>query len=579
MRLRADLQLFSSYLFLIGTLTVAISLGAGYSFREHLLGTLETDLLSELRLSGVAYEALSDTPPDSVAGLLGAVTGHHITIISSAGIVMGESGVPADALPGDDYGNRPEVRMALSEGRGRAVRFNTELNEDYLYVATPLPDGYVLRTAVSLVDVEAAVRSLRRRILVSGSVALLVAVFFSLGYSILVTRPLRRTAEVARSLGAGDLSRRVVGVHDNEVGELGSALNTLAAELQRRLGQLEGERAEMQALIDSMSEGVVAFDATGALRRSNPAARQLFSLGPKPEGIPPEAVSRRPEFLSLVGRALKGQPVAPVELMGEGQHLLGSAHPLPRGGAVLVFLDVSELRRLEDVRRDFVANASHELKTPLTVLRGYSETLLDPDLPPELARKFIETVKANADRLQRIVDDLLDLSRIEAGGWRVQPVSVDLEDLVHAVRDAGIPFAGEGEVDLAVDLAPGQDKLFADPGAVRQILVNLLGNAFRYTPSGGRVTVRTRAVGSGGRRSSVLEARLPRDQSWTVVEVSDTGSGIGRAHLARIFERFYRVDPARSREAGGIRRGGVKPVIITAIVAIPCDSRLWQSLW
>lgn len=555
MRLRADLQLFATYLFLIAALTAAISLGTGATLRDHLLRTVEEDLHRELRLASVAYQRLRGAPYDSIADVLGALSGRRITIVTPDGVAVGESASVMDGPPDDDYRNRPEVRAAFAEGVGRTTRYSNTLNAEHLYVAILTPTGEVLRAAVPLAEIEATVATMRRRVLATGSVALLFAILFSYGYSVLVTRPLRRTAEVARALGQGDLSRRVPGVRDNDVGELGSALNALAAELQRRLAQLEGERAEMQTLIDSMSEGVIAVTATGSLRRSNPAARRLFSLGGRPEGIPPEAVSRRPEFLNLVGRALKGESVAPVELAGEGQQLLGSAHPLPRGGAVLVFLDVSELRRLEDVRRDFVANASHELKTPLTAIRGYSETLLDPDLPADLSRRFTEIVKANADRLQRIVDDLLDLSRIEAGGWRVQPASVDIGELARAVWGAEAASANGSLVQLSVETAPGHEVVFADPGAVRQAFVNLFSNALRYTPAGGTVTVRTRPADPATTRASTLESRLSRSRPWTIVEVSDTGAGIGRAHLARIFERFYRADPARSREAGGTGLG------------------------
>ncbi len=555
MRPRADLQLFATYLFLIVALTAAISIGAGGSFRAHLLGTVEEDLGRELRLASVAYQRLSGAPHDSIANLLSALSGRRITIILPDGRAVGESATTADNPPGDDYRGRPEVRAAFSEGMGRAIRHSNTLGADHLYVAISLPSGEALRAAVPLAEIEEAVRTVRRGVLATGSVALLFAILFSYGYSVLVTRPLRRTVEVARALGSGDLSRRMTDIRDNDVGEVGSALNVLAAELQRRLAQLEGERTEMQTLIDSMSEGVIAVTASGALRRSNPAARRLFSLDPKPEGKPPEAVSRRPEFLSLVTRALRGESVPPVELMGEGRFLLGSAHPLPQGGAVLVFLDVSELRRLDDVRRDFVANASHELKTPLTAIRGYSETLLDPDIPPELARRFAEIVKANSDRLQRIVDDLLDLSRIEAGGWRVQPAAVDIGDVARAVWGAETGSANGARVTLAVELAPGEHAVLADPGAVRQVFVNLFSNALRYTPAGGTVTVRTRRAESGGTRASTFEARLPRTRPWTIVEVSDSGAGIGRAHLTRVFERFYRADPARSREAGGTGLG------------------------
>jgi signal transduction histidine kinase len=307
--------------------------------------------------------------------------------------------------------------------------------------------------------------------------------------------------------------------------------------------QIEGERAEMQALIDSMSEGVLALAPDGTVRRANPAARRIFGLGRVAQGIAPEAVERRPEFLRLVARALGGEAVSPLELTSEGRALLATAHPLPGGGAVLVFLDVSELRRLEGVRRDFVANASHELKTPLTAIRGYSETMLDPELEPSLVRKFAEVVKTNADRLQRIVDDLLDLSRVESGRWEIKPERLDLAKVAAEAWSAETAAATK-DVALSLAIDPAAAGVYVDPAALRQILANLFSNALRYTPPGGTVTVHSEvAPGPGGAAH------------WARVEVRDTGSGIPSAHLHRIFERFYRVDPARSRTEGGTGLG------------------------
>jgi signal transduction histidine kinase len=360
-------------------------------------------------------------------------------------------------------------------------------------------------------------------------------------------------------MAAGDLAQRARTRGRDELAEMADALNMLAGELQRRLGQLEGERAEMQALIDSMSEGVIAVDAQGKVRRANPAARRMFSLSADPRGIAPEAVARRQGFLDTVFRALAGEAVPATDLTVDGRSLLATAQPLPAGGAVMVFLDVSQLRRLEGVRQDFVANASHELKTPLTAIRGYSETLLDPDLPPELRRRFAETVRANADRLQRIVDDLLDLSRLESGGWRVQPEIVSVADLADDAWSGSREQAERRRVRFAVGVPHDAEFVYADPSALRQILSNLFGNSLRYVPEGGTIEVAARPVagpvlGSGEPRAASGDAAAAAG-GWICVEVRDTGAGIASSHLPRIFERFYRADAARSREDGGTGLG------------------------
>jgi len=352
-------------------------------------------------------------------------------------------------------------------------------------------------------------------------------------------------------MAGGDLDRRARTPRRDELGELGDALDTLAAELKRRLGQLEGERAEMQALIDSMSEGVVAVGADGTVRRTNPAARRIFGLSGDARGVAPEEVARRPAFLDLVRRALGGQAVTPTELSDGARQLLATAQPLPSGGAVMVFLDVSELRRLEDVRRDFVANASHELKTPLTAIRGFSETLLDPELPPELRARFAATVKDNADRLQRIIDDLLDLSRIESGGYRVAP---EIAAVAEIVDEAWAPYAAEAaqkDARFAVQVPPECELVWADPSALRQVLTNLFGNSLRYIPRGGHIAVTARSV----RHPVPSAAGGSAADEWVEVAVTDDGAGIPAAHLPRIFERFYRADAARSRAEGGTGLG------------------------
>lgn len=384
-------------------------------------------------------------------------------------------------------------------------------------------------------------REVRGFILAAGLAALVIAGALLLGYIVTVTRPLRRLAAAAHAMAGGALDRRVPENRNDELGDLGRALNSLAGELRQRLSQLEEERAEMQALIDSMSEGVLAVGADGTVRRTNPAARAIFSLRAETRGMRSETVARQPEFRQLVARVLAGESVLPVELPHGRCHLLATAQPLPTGGGVLVFLDVSELRRLEGVRRDFVANASHELKTPLTAIRGFAETLADDVVPDDLRRRFAETIRMHAGRLQGVVDDLLDLSRLESGGWRVEPEPLLLRSLAEeAWRGVGGGQPGEKGVGLELEVAPEAERVLADADGIRLILGNLFANSVRYSEPGSRITLR---------------ARRSAEQEMLLVEVADTGTGIPSVDLPRVFERFYRVDPARSRAEGGTGLG------------------------
>jgi two-component system, OmpR family, phosphate regulon sensor histidine kinase PhoR len=543
MRLRADRKLFLTYLAIVSTLVVVLTVGTGRLLRTHMVDLLADDVGRELALAAELYEIRRSLPGDSLAAWLGALSGRRATLIAPDGEVLGDSErATGDSRRLENHADRPEVQAALAGRVGQAVRHSASVGEAQMYMALRTPDGRVLRLAVPLREVEATVAQVQRGITGVGAIALVLTLVLSFAFSVAMTRPLRELAAVARSMAAGNLERRARTGHRDEVGELAEALDTLAAELQRRLGQLEGERAEMQVLIDAMAEAVIAVDARGRVSRANPAARRIFALPVDARGLAPEEVARRQGFLELVRGALTGAPVPPTELAQDGRSLLATAAPLPGGGAVLVFLDVSELRRLEDVRRDFVANASHELKTPLTVIRGYAETLQDPTLPPALREQFTRTVRENADRLQRIVDDLLDLSRIESGGWRVEPEIVSVTEVAAEAWEP-LRSAAEGKrvrLDLRV---PAQcEYVEADPSALRQVFSNLFGNSLRYVAEEGTVEVTARFAAPGS---------PPRVE----VAVRDDGSGIASAHLPRIFERFYRADAARSREEGGTGLG------------------------
>lgn len=565
MRFRADQKLFLTYLLLISLLLVSVSLGADSLVRAQLTSAEEAHLRRELVLAAAFYDAAPDVPPDSFAVLLGSLSGRRVTVVAAGGTVVGESTRPGgDASGMTNHANRPEILDARTRDTvGVAVRYSTTVSNRQLYAAVVTGRGEVLRLAVPLAEIDAALRRVQRGILGVGAVALLVALVFSFGFSVLITRPIRRIQAVATAMAGGDLTVRLRSRQRDELGDLARALDALAEELQRRLGQLDAERAEMHTLIDSMSEGVLALTPAGTVRRANPAARRMFGLPPDARGLAAEGVARRPEFLGLVREGLAGRAGPVTEITGEGRTVLGTSHPLPDGGAVLVFLEVSELRRLEGVRRDFVANASHELKTPLTAIRGYSETLLEPGLPPELVRKFSEIVKQNADRLQLIVDDLLDLSRIESGGWRIDPEPLDVEAVAREAWEAQPGTAAELRLEVRVD--PGAATVLADAGAMAQIFSNLFSNAIRYTPAGGTITVTSRPSDTDPARAEIA--------------VSDTGAGIPAAHLPRVFERFYRADPARSRKEGGTGLGLaiVKHLVEAHGGSIEAESRLGRG--
>jgi two-component system, OmpR family, phosphate regulon sensor histidine kinase PhoR len=539
-RLRTHHKLFLSYSVLVAAVVLALVIGVDAALRQPLLERARADLLRELALAREIYDAAATTHPDTVARRIAALVERRVTVIALDGRVLGDSDVPPDMVAHlEDHSRRAEVVEALAHGTGTAVRRSASVQQDLLYAASHTERGELIRIAMDLGQIDEAVGRVRRQIVEVGAIALLLAMGLSAAVSLAATRRLRRIRAAAVAMARGDLGVRIRPRQGDELDDLGASLDALAEELQRRISQLNAEREEMSALVDAMDEGVLAIAADGSLRRANPAARRMFGLTAATTGTPPEAIARQKPFLDIVRRVLGGEPVPATELTHDGRHLLATAQPLPGGGAVLVFLDTSELRRLEGVRRDFVANASHELKTPLTAIRGYGETLLDDSLPADLRRKFIRTVYAHATRLQDILDDLLDLSRIESGGWSPDPTSMGIEGVAREAWQGVAEAAAARDLALDFTIAPDADRVAADPVGLRQIFSNLFSNAVRYTPPGGRITVASTAEGPDRVR----------------VEVRDTGVGIPPEHLDRIFERFYRVDPARSREEGGTGLG------------------------
>ncbi len=325
---------------------------------------------------------------------------------------------------------------------------------------------------------------------------------------------------------------------------------------------LQRERDRLESILGAMSEGVILLDQNRRIRLANPSARALLSLAAASDAdteasalasaqristeLPPTLldVNRLPGLHELSDRGLSGERAAVELTLQNGRQVLVRTAPLTEAdsqSAVLVFNEVTDLRRLEAVRRDLVANVSHELRTPLTAIRGYAETLQAGGLESERAKEFIGIIHRHAERLSRLLDDLLELSRLEAGSRPLKREALPLRPLVQRSLDLVRPKASNRRVDLSIDVPEGPN-LMGDPEALEQVLVNLLDNAVKYTQQTGRVMLRARTEGTGS------TAR------WRIA-VSDDGIGIESVHLPRVFERFYRVDSGRSREMGGTGLG------------------------
>jgi signal transduction histidine kinase len=491
-------------------------------------------LVREARL--VAAQWRPGLSVDSLANEAGRALGHRVTLIDSSGVVVGDSEFDPPALERlENHLTRPEVAEASRAGSGVARRVSPSAGDEELYAAVRMPGGFA-RVSVSAMSIQQLFARARADVLAAAAVALALSLILVWLFSRSVARPVVELRDVARALAAGDLARRPSLAAPGEVGDLASAVHRLAEQLSNRLEALEAEEMRLAALTESLNEGVIAIDARQQVTQLNERARHLLGLKDTVP-FPSSNLPRERSLREAIGAALSGHAVDAHEVQIGGRELALTARPLPAGGAVIALFDLTPVRRLETVRRDFVANASHELRTPLTVIGGFAETLLDESLPTEQRRQFSETVLSNTRRMQRIVDDLLDLSRIESGGWKPNPVHADVRALASEALAAAELRRGEKPVELKLEIAPDAATVWADPTALRQVLTNLVDNAVRHT-SEGAVTVFSRRTDGG-----------------IAIGVSDTGIGIPADHLARIFERFYRVDAGRSRSEGGTGLG------------------------
>jgi two-component system phosphate regulon sensor histidine kinase PhoR len=379
-------------------------------------------------------------------------------------------------------------------------------------------------------------RSGWRELIIPAAVAAAAGLILSAILARTIARPMEELRNVTRALASGDVSSRPALSAGGELGELATAVHRLAEHLGGRIAALQSEDALLTALIESLNEGVVAIGSQQQVIRINQAGREILRAH-ESTPFPVDRLPRVPELRRAVQAALDGTVTDPVELVVDDRTVSLTARPLPGRGAVMALFDLTRIRQLELIRRDFVANVSHELRTPLTVIGGFAETLADDDPPESSRRQFASTIRAHTQRMQRIVDDLLDLSRLESGRWVPDVTTIDTRSVAEEIFSTVSAIADEKGVSLEIDISPQAQSVVADRTALRQILSNLVENAMRHTTTG--------TVSIFGERNA--------EGTW--IGVRDTGTGIGSEHLARIFERFYRVDTGRARDSGGTGLG------------------------
>ncbi len=536
--------LTGAYLYLSGNLRSYVEDRIEDGLKKDLF--LNKDLLDKepLALSGPAGV---NRLVDSIATRLGV----RATVMDPAGNVLSDSDIGSDGIGKlENHITRAEVQDAIRTGFGKSKRFSTSIRKDMLYMAAPLGKGKltgILRLSIPLSDVELIESRLFRMTGITMILAFLITLLAGFAVSIIISRPLGEMSKVAGRIAGGDFSRKIVVRADDETGDLAKAINNMSDEISSKITNISGEKAKLEAVLSSMFEGVMLTDPRGRIVMANPALKKLFFVVSDPAGKRPLEVLRNNDLQEMVERSLSsGEGIVTREIniaSPENRCVIVNGVPIAKAGvtegAVFVFHDITELKKLEEIRKDFVANVSHELRTPISSIKGYAETLLDGKVQDaNTAKEFISIISQNSDRLESLIKDLLDLAGIESGKMRMEFEPLDIFPTIE--RSLGVldKSAREKSISVKFDIPGDLPKVLGDQKRLSQVFLNLLDNAIKYTPAGGSVVI------TANTRSGQVQ-----------IDVSDTGIGIPEKDLPRIFERFYRVDKARSRELGGTGLG------------------------
>ena len=533
--------------------------------RDDHLDTLRTQLADQALLIGdssAPYFSGSQTQSlDALAKRLGEQIGARITIINKDGVVLGDS--EEDPATMDNHSNRPEVIEAISQGTGSTIRYSSTLGYNMMYVAVPITSNGavagVARVALPLTQIDKSLQHINRVIIIGAVIAAVTAILLAFQLLRITTEPVKKLTQLSKRMAQGELDQEIQITSRDEVGELARAFNQMAVRLKEMVALITNERDRMATILSNIDDAIFMVNGNGKITAMNRAAESIFQISEgKALGHTFIEIVRDHELNRLLQRCLstRKQQTGAVEIKPKKQFLGVVATPLSGDGGCLAHIqDLTELRRLEMIRQDFISNISHELRTPIASVKALAETLNEGAVEdPSVAKDFLSRINAEADKLAQMVQELGELSRIESGEAPLQIRSINIAEAIGHAVDRLRAQADRAELKLDIDSPPTLPEVLADEARVEQVLVNLIHNAIKFTPSGGRISISAKA----------------KDND-IMVSVADTGIGIPPDDLPRIFERFYKAD--KSRTGGGTGLG----LAIAKHIAEAHGGRIWAE--
>lgn len=540
MKNRIFFKLLAVFLIVIAATAAVLYVVIGKAWEASLRSEIERNLTQKTLLFAHRVETDKNHPLAEIAAQEGQSAGARATIIDASGRVLADSQSNPDAM--ENHSHRKEFVAALKGQTGESERRSATIGIPFLYVAAPIAGGAV-RLAYPLSDVEAVQAQVRHHLLWGSLFASLIALLIAAAASVWTSRRLQHIVDVAARIESGDLRARVNDRPMDEIGRVAAAIDKTARQIELSFAAVRSSQHQLETLLNSMQDAVIAVSSDGLVRWANHPMDQLVPQRTRLNAPVVETI-RDPDFLAAVQAATITKEVknGRATSIVPGRAFEVTAAPLPDGGVVAVLRDLTETERVEKTRRDFIANVSHELRTPLTSIQGYTETLLDTiSENSNSSREFLEIIRKNSLRMSRLTEDLLTLARVESGETRFETEHIPPLELLNDAEQSFREIARTQGVDLKIVDSQALESLppvLADREAIHQVFANLIDNAMKYGRSGARIELGARAA-----------------QRGVEFYVRDFGAGISSEHLPRLFERFYRVDKARSRESGGTGLG------------------------